>query len=434
MGKIAVALSGGGYRASLFGLGTLLYLADVGKNQDVVSISSVSGGSITNAYVAQMKGYKNCTGEQFREGVKKLIQVITHKTLWSTPLVWAYLVFILLALIGVCLVWFLPWHWFTRLCLFLPLFFLWGWLIQQRGMVVSRAIRRTLYQPNGKPTKLQDIEKNIDHVICATHLQAGEHVYFSGRFIYSYRFGWTEPTDLQLHEAVQASAAFPGGFPPRWMRASHIGFRRQSKMHRTVTLVDGGVYDNMADQWPLGIKKRLKSRYLESKHVPDEIIAVNSSAGLAFNPVRCLRIPIVGELLTLLRDVGVMYDNSASLRSRILVDLFRSNRGPEGALVYIEQSPFKIPEKSILKGTGAQPERARKVLDLLPLDRHKWKRITKENKKVATTLSSLGAEKATRLLFHGYMLAMANLHVILDYPLPKTIPSIEDFGKLTAKD
>jgi hypothetical protein len=55
--SLSVALSGGGHRASLFGLGVLLYLADVGRNNDVTSIASVSGGSITNGYLAQRTLY-----------------------------------------------------------------------------------------------------------------------------------------------------------------------------------------------------------------------------------------------------------------------------------------------------------------------------------------------------------------------------------------
>ena len=41
---LSVALSGGGHRAALFGLGVLMYLADAGKNRQVGSIVSVSGG------------------------------------------------------------------------------------------------------------------------------------------------------------------------------------------------------------------------------------------------------------------------------------------------------------------------------------------------------------------------------------------------------
>ena len=52
MPSVGVAISGGGHRAGLFGLGVLLYLADAGKNRDVACVSSVSGGSLTNGYVA----------------------------------------------------------------------------------------------------------------------------------------------------------------------------------------------------------------------------------------------------------------------------------------------------------------------------------------------------------------------------------------------
>lgn len=51
--RIAVSLSGGGYRAAAFGLGSVMYLADVGLADRISIISSVSGGSITNAFAAK---------------------------------------------------------------------------------------------------------------------------------------------------------------------------------------------------------------------------------------------------------------------------------------------------------------------------------------------------------------------------------------------
>ncbi|UJF33947.1 patatin-like phospholipase family protein [Paenibacillus hexagrammi] len=47
---IGLALSGGGYRASLFHLGVMARLADDGLLNKVRVISSVSGGSIIGAY------------------------------------------------------------------------------------------------------------------------------------------------------------------------------------------------------------------------------------------------------------------------------------------------------------------------------------------------------------------------------------------------
>jgi NTE family protein len=49
---IGIALSGGGYRAMLFHLGSMLRLHELGLLQRARRISSVSGGSITSAKVA----------------------------------------------------------------------------------------------------------------------------------------------------------------------------------------------------------------------------------------------------------------------------------------------------------------------------------------------------------------------------------------------
>src|SRR6266481_5617046 len=49
--EVGLALSGGGFRAALFGLGTLWRLNDCGWLKRLSRITSVSGGSITSAYL-----------------------------------------------------------------------------------------------------------------------------------------------------------------------------------------------------------------------------------------------------------------------------------------------------------------------------------------------------------------------------------------------
>jgi hypothetical protein len=60
----------------MFGLGVLLYLVDAAKNREVTSISSVSGGSITNAFVAQMHGYHRRTSPDFWPAVAPLAKTV----------------------------------------------------------------------------------------------------------------------------------------------------------------------------------------------------------------------------------------------------------------------------------------------------------------------------------------------------------------------
>lgn len=438
MAKIGVALSGGGYRAAAFGLGVLMYLVDAKKNAEVVSISSVSGGSVTNGFVAQMsarkggRGYQHCDAAEFREECRRLGGTISHKTLWASPATWSYLALVLISLVAAA--WFafglLPWAWWARFLLFLALLMPWGWLLQQRGIIAGRAFAARLFSGPDGPTRLAATEKDIDHVLCATHLNQGEHFYFSGRFVYSYRFGWGRPGSLPLYAAVQASAAFPGGFPPRWMRTRRFAFTGGPRKPRLATLSDGGVYDNLADQWPADVARRAKERPDAQLQVPDELVVVNSSAGMAWSNVRKLRIPLVGELLALLRVNSVMYNNAASLRMQQLVGRFKVSDTLDGTLAYIQQTPFSVPRR-FSHGDSAEAQRARNVIAALGGEKP-WREIAEANEKVKTTLSPLGMTTTARLMRHAYVLAMANLHVILDYPW-LDVPGPEYFEELTRK-
>ena len=49
VGPIGICLSGGGYRAAAFHLGTLAYLHRVGLGEDIEQLSTVSGGTFIGA-------------------------------------------------------------------------------------------------------------------------------------------------------------------------------------------------------------------------------------------------------------------------------------------------------------------------------------------------------------------------------------------------
>ncbi|MFD0345964.1 hypothetical protein ACFQ0M_07520 [Kitasatospora aburaviensis] len=87
MARIGVAISGGGYRATMWGIGALLYLADTGRHKDVVAISSVSGGSVANGVVAHETDYRQDPGADFAERVRPLIRHCARTGLffWGRP-------------------------------------------------------------------------------------------------------------------------------------------------------------------------------------------------------------------------------------------------------------------------------------------------------------------------------------------------------------
>lgn len=446
MAKIGVAISGGGHRATFFGLGVLLYLADAGENRNVVSISSVSGGSITNGYVGLKADYTTQSSEQFRELAGGLArQIASRGTLFAWAGTRLYIITLVLLGLATFAVWLLPWHWLARLGLFVAALALWDLLlVRRRGEICGRAYAATLFrQPSGSPPGLSSISREgVDHVICATHLHAGEHVYFSGRFVYSYRFGWGTPGDLPLHVAVQASTALPGGFPPRWIRSGRFGFDGGAeRVPKVIALSDGGVYDNMADQWLSGLARRRGV----PPHVqrPALFVIANASASMEMQPTAQLRIPLLGEVAALKRNSSIMYDNSASLRKRDLIDRFDahaaaaemsggqahpSNLGVPGALLDIRSDPFAAAEFFAGQGDSwpGRAARARAALERKPED---WRSDGTWAASVKTTLRKLGVETSARLLRHGYSLAAMNLHVFHDMPLVD-VPPVEYFTEL----
>ena len=61
--RLGVALSGGGHRAAVFSLGALLYMVDARVSPNVTTISSVSGGSLLNGYLALQRTRRLIQGQ-----------------------------------------------------------------------------------------------------------------------------------------------------------------------------------------------------------------------------------------------------------------------------------------------------------------------------------------------------------------------------------
>ena len=86
-----MALSGGGHRASAWGIGTLYGLLETrdaerakgagGRPFAIVSVASVSGGSITNGVVARETDLDAVTVDEFRTALGPLIETVATKGL-----------------------------------------------------------------------------------------------------------------------------------------------------------------------------------------------------------------------------------------------------------------------------------------------------------------------------------------------------------------
>ena len=76
MKRLGLALSGGGFRATLFHLGTVRFLRDAGILQNVSHITSVSGGSVLGAHMVLHWDRYCGSDEEFEAAAGEVVRFI----------------------------------------------------------------------------------------------------------------------------------------------------------------------------------------------------------------------------------------------------------------------------------------------------------------------------------------------------------------------
>jgi NTE family protein len=220
--EIALALSGGGYRATLFALGSLWRLNELGLLRHINRITSVSGGSITSAYLAinwSHLDFEKDTGvaNNFFTIIAEPLQEFCSKSLD-----------ILAGLSG----------------LLSP--------FSTIGDKVAKHYSKRLF---GAKT-LQDIPtpgEGPEFIFYATSLQTGASVRFSKAKIADYKVGELPNPQLLMAKVIGASSAFPPFFSPviiksdpdQWKKTPGAYLFDNLKLRKKMVLGDGGIYDNL---------------------------------------------------------------------------------------------------------------------------------------------------------------------------------------------
>ncbi|HUE69489.1 MAG TPA: patatin-like phospholipase family protein [Pirellulaceae bacterium] len=227
---IGLCLSGGGYRAMLFHVGTLWRLNELGLLSRIDRISSVSGGSITAGALGV--GWKDfswnqdktqVTAASFREHFVEPVRRLARQT-------------IDLAAIG------------------------WGILspFSSIGDQIADAYDETLFHGATLADLPDDWSASVPRsggprlVINATNVQTGSLWRFSKPYMADYRVGLAPQPTIALSQAVAASSAFPPFLSPVKLNLSGVVFKQgipagpvDSPLRREAVLTDGGVYDNL---------------------------------------------------------------------------------------------------------------------------------------------------------------------------------------------
>jgi NTE family protein len=213
---LALCLSGGGYRAMVFHLGALWRLNEAGYLSRLARVSSVSGGSITAAVLAQRWGRLAFDGQgvatAFEAEVVAPLRDMASRTIDAKAIVGGVL------------------------------------LPGSVGEKVAAAYDRHLF----RGATLQDLPEAPRFVINATNVQSGALWRFSRPYMADYRVGRVDRPTLPLAVAVAASSAFPPVLSPVEIELEPGVVQPQpgADLHRQpftthLVLTDGGVYDNL---------------------------------------------------------------------------------------------------------------------------------------------------------------------------------------------
>ena len=244
--KIGLSLSGGGYRATIYHLGTLKKLKELKILDKIDVISTNSGGSITGATYGLHKDDFDTFETVIRQGVKRSV----IKGVLSS---WRFLVVFVATLIWVVTILYLlantyAWTSFGLLILFVVVLLWFQFKLFPISTFNEKMYNKFFF--NGKT--LKDLRKDVRFAINATNLETGRLFTFSnetmGDSVYDFPSDDDKPIKFEsdnfpIARAVAASTAVPFVFTPIEIEKAFFSNPEDTKRVKP-RLVDGGVYDN----------------------------------------------------------------------------------------------------------------------------------------------------------------------------------------------
>lgn len=242
--KFGVALSGGGYRAAGFHLGTLRKLNELGLLSQVDVLSTISGGSITGAAF--------CLGDRpYDEFEADMIKALSTKSVIGFTLrSWEFIRTVLLALLFIAasvVLSFTKWAPLGAVPIFVLLYILvrFQFRLFPAGKVIERAYDAYFY--NG--AKLPALKFGPKIAIGSTNLQSTRPFTFSNDYMGGSYYTKAKPpvlfkaAEFPVSRAVMASSCVPFAFTPVSI-APEFFAEPEQPAKIDPKLVDGGVFDN----------------------------------------------------------------------------------------------------------------------------------------------------------------------------------------------
>lgn len=287
--QIAIALSGGGIRAAIFHFGVLARLSETELWENVTHISTVSGGSLCAARLFAHANLKWPSVDEFKECLSETYEIVT-----SYDLQRAYVLSTVIK----------PWR-----------------LFYGRAYLIAKLLE-SKWGITGCLSQLSSVPR---WHICSTCFESGKNWRFSKKRMGDYVSNYVESPEFPISSAVASSAAVPGLIGPLKIDTSKYKWKRfvgkhlvdTSPIGKTLTLWDGGVYDN------LGIEALYKIGKGPRENI-DYLLISDASAPISIKKRRWIeKIPLPGSPTRL---VDIPTDQIRSVRSREIYHLFKEHQ------------------------------------------------------------------------------------------------------------
>ncbi|MEK6154585.1 patatin-like phospholipase family protein [Flavobacteriaceae bacterium 3-367] len=243
--KFGLSLSGGGYRATVYHIGTFRKLRELGLLEHIDVISSNSGGSITAAtymlHIGDYNGFEKVILSGIKNSVIKYL-LTSLRILIPTLMVLGIIVgSIWLIFNGFPLYGLLGLLGFVFLMLFFQFF------LFPLSYLNEKAYDKFFI----KKARLSDISSKVELAINSTNLETGRLFVFSRTSMGDSKYVYDDELpkinyvtkDFPLARSVAASTAVPGIFTPIKIEKSYYENLKDYDLVKP-RLVDGGVYDN----------------------------------------------------------------------------------------------------------------------------------------------------------------------------------------------
>lgn len=322
MRRIGLALSGGGYRAAAFHLGTLRKLNNLGILDKVDVLSTVSGGSIVGAYYALHKDNFTQFENDFTFLLKKSV---IERVLLSPTFIRIIVSTLIVLLIILYFLFFTPFPWISFLLLIGAIFFVIKYQFQL--FPVSKIIEKIYSDFFFKGAVLGQLPDKLIMAINSSNLQTGRLFTFSkdrmGDSTYSNEEIRFHSFEFPISRAVMASSCVPFAFTPVSVSEEFYNKSEKDSFVKPM-LIDGGIYDNQ------GIHKLTHPsnppKYLNTYEC-DIIIVSDAGNRMSFGG-------LYGNVLTLLSRTCDLFMKRIKM-FQIMQNLYQNSTGANKEISYI---------------------------------------------------------------------------------------------------